>query len=212
MAQHAWRQQLSPGMVALGLTLTEDAQVRLLAFIELLVKWNAAYNLTAVRDPAEMISRHLLDSLGVQPFVHGSHVADVGTGAGLPGIPLAIALPDRHFVLLDSNGKKTRFVIQAAANLGLRNVEVVQARVEDYRPAQPFATVVTRAFAALRDFVELAGHLGAPGSRFLAMKGDYPADELRALPAGFQTLAVHPLRVPGLDAKRCVVEIQKSEV
>ncbi len=205
-----WRQALGPGLKALGVTLPPGAEARFLAFTELLLQWNKAYNLTAVRDPDEVLTKHLLDSLAVLPYVTGSPVLDVGTGAGLPGIPLALALPDTRFVLLDSNGKKTRFITHAAAMLPLPNVTAVQARVEDYRPEAPFATVLSRAFASLKDFAVLAGGLVAPGGRLLAMKGAPDEAELRELPPGFRLVGVHPLKVPGLDAERCVVEIRKD--
>lgn len=189
-----------------------DEDKKLERFVELLEQWNGAYNLTAVRDPEEMVTKHLLDSLVLLPFLRdlSGPVLDVGTGAGLPGIPLAVSVPALHFVLLDSNGKKTRFVTHVMATLALRNVEVVQARVEDYRPAKPFVTVISRAFSSLQDFARLAGPACAPGGRLLAMKGVYPKQELEDIPAGFRLLAVHPLHVPGLDAERCVVEIEKA--
>ena len=205
-----WRRALRSGLAKLGLMFSADEDKKLERFVELLEKWNGAYNLTAVRDPEEMVTKHLLDSLVLLPFVQQGPALDVGTGAGLPGIPLAVSLPAVHFTLLDSNGKKTRFVTHAVASLALRNVEVVQARVEDYRPAQPFATVISRAFSSLQDFVRLAGPACAPGGRLLAMKGVYPKQELQDIPAGFRLLAVHPLKVPGLDAERCVVEIEKT--
>ncbi len=204
-----WRQRLTPGLKTLGLTLPTGADAKLLGFVELLERWNRAYNLTAVRDPAEMLVKHVFDSLAVLPHVQGSPVEDVGSGAGLPGIPLALALPDTHFTLLDSNGKKTRFMIQAAAELKLTNVTVVQVRAETYTPPQAFPCIVSRAFASLADFVSLAGGGLAPGGRLLAMKGAVPEDEMAAIPAGFRVLAVHALKVPGLDAERCLVEIEK---
>jgi 16S rRNA (guanine527-N7)-methyltransferase len=209
MKKADWQADLGPGLEALGIRLPADATARLLQFVELLQHWNQAYNLTAVRDPAEMVVKHLLDSLAVLPYVRGTPVEDVGAGAGLPGIPLAIALPDTRFVLLDSNGKKTRFMVQAAASLKLHNVEVVQSRAEGYRPAEPFATVISRAFASLGEFLRLAGQGCASGGRLLAMKGAYPDEELRDIPEGFRLLGVHALKVPGLDAERCVVEIEK---
>jgi 16S rRNA (guanine527-N7)-methyltransferase len=205
-----WQRRLAPGLKTLGVTLPAGAEAALLAYVDLLVRWNQAYNLTAVRDPAEMLSKHLLDSLAILPFVAGPSVADVGTGAGLPGIPLALARPDLRFTLIDSNGKKTRFVTQAMAELKLGNVTVVQARTEAWRPAAPFPQVVSRAFASLGDFAKLAGGLAEPGGRLLAMKGTDPEDEKAALPAGFRVLAVHPLKVPGLDAERCLVELEKQ--
>ncbi|HSN18292.1 MAG TPA: 16S rRNA (guanine(527)-N(7))-methyltransferase RsmG [Gammaproteobacteria bacterium] len=205
-----WRRQLGPGLKALDLTLPPGAEAALLSYVELLARWNQAYNLTAVRDPAEMVSKHLLDSLAILPYVTGPSVADVGTGAGLPGIPLALAQPDIQFTLIDSNGKKTRFVTQAVAELKLKNVAVVQARSEGWQAQRLFAQVVSRAFASLGDFARLAGGLAAPGGRLLAMKGAVPEDELAGLPAGFRVAAVHPLKVPGLDAERCLVELEKT--
>jgi 16S rRNA (guanine527-N7)-methyltransferase len=190
-----------------GLALDLDAAVRdkLLAYVALLERWNRAYNLTAVREPAQMVTRHILDSLAVVPFVRGARIVDVGTGPGLPGIPLALALPGLHFALLDSNAKKTRFLIEACAQLGLGNVEVIQARAEQYRPTQPFDIVLSRAFASIADMLKNAGHLCAPGGVFLAMKGVYPEEELAELPPGYRVQRVEALRVPGLDAARHVV-------
>jgi len=205
-----WQSGLAPGLKKLGIALPTGGEAALLHYVELLQRWSQAYNLTAVRDPDEMVTKHLLDSLAILPFVTGATVADVGTGAGLPGIPLAVALPGTRFTLIDSNGKKTRFVTQAKAELKLANVEVVQARTESYKPAVPFAQVVSRAFASLKDFAALAGGLAAPGGRLLAMKGADPTDELADLPAGFRVLAIHPLKVPGLDAERCLVEMEKQ--
>jgi 16S rRNA (guanine527-N7)-methyltransferase len=204
-----WRRLLAPGLKTMGIALPAGGEAALLRYVELLERWNQAYNLTAIRDPGEMLTKHVLDSLAVLPFVTVGPVADVGTGAGLPGIPLAIARPDLRFMLLDSNGKKTRFVTQAMAELKLGNVQVVQARSEAHRSTAAFALVVSRAFASLADFAKLAGGLAAPGGRLLAMKGTDPMEEIAALPAGFKLVAVHPLKVPGLDAERCLVEIEK---
>jgi 16S rRNA (guanine527-N7)-methyltransferase len=179
----------------------EDRQ-RLLAFVRLLAKWNAAYNLTAVRDPQAMITRHLLDSLVLLPYLQGPRVLDIGTGPGLPGIPLAIARPDCSFTLLDANAKKTRFVTQAVGELGLKNVDVVQTRVENYRPVEKFDTLVARALSSIADMLTSARHLCAPGGRFLAMKGVYPEEELAAIPADYVVSEVVALKVPGLDAAR----------
>jgi 16S rRNA (guanine527-N7)-methyltransferase len=205
-----WRRHLKPGLAALKLELPAVGEEKLLAFLDLLQKWNRSYNLTAIRDPEEMLVKHVLDSLAVLPFVHKGPVLDVGTGAGLPGIPLAVARPDMQFTLLDGNGKKTRFVTHATGALGLSNVEARQARVEDYRPESGFATVLSRAFASLGDFLRLAGHTAAPGGRLLAMKGTHPEQELADIPAGYTLLGVRALEVPGLNAERCVVEIEKS--
>jgi 16S rRNA (guanine527-N7)-methyltransferase len=202
--------QLARGCAQMHVELPPGAEKSLLDFIALLIKWNAAYNLTAIRSPTDMMNKHLLDSLSVLPFLQGQRIVDVGCGPGLPGIPLALANPERRFVLLDSQAKKTRFVTHAVTTLGLRNVEVVQSRAEDYRPVELFATVISRAFASLLEFMQLAGHLGAPQARFLAMKGRLPADELQSLPARLHA-RVHPLTVPGLKAHRCVVEIHKDK-
>jgi len=210
MKQASWQSSLAPGLAALGVALPGGGEAKLLEFVALLERWNQAYNLTAVRDLAEMVTKHLLDSLAVLPYLHRGPVLDVGAGAGLPGIPLAVARPELRFTLLDSNGKKTRFMTQAMAALKLANVTVVQSRAEGYRPSEPFATVMSRAFASLGDFLNLAGHAAAPGGRFLAMKGALADAELREMPPGFRVLGVHPLKVPGLDAERCIVEIEKT--
>lgn len=208
---HTPEQRLAAGIAQLGLEVPPEARARLLAYVALLAKWNRVYNLTAVRKPEEMIPRHILDSLAVAPFVHGTRVLDVGTGAGLPGIPLAVVLPDRHFVLLDSSAKKIRFVTQAIAELGLANAQAVQSRVQDFRPVRLFDTVVSRAFASIASMVEAAAHLCSEQGRLLAMKGAYPQAELEAVPAGFKITDVQALRVPGLeDAQRHVVCIERE--
>ncbi|MBN2886510.1 MAG: 16S rRNA (guanine(527)-N(7))-methyltransferase RsmG [Chromatiaceae bacterium] len=198
--------RLSQGCAELGLTPTPEQQARLIAFLGLLARWNRAFNLTAVRDPLEMVARHLLDSLAVAPFVFGETLLDVGTGAGLPGLVLAILEPERRFWLLDSNGKKIRFVRQAALELGLTNVEPVQARIETYRPGRKFSTIVSRAVAApdvlrARD----GGLLEQPG-RLLLMRGRHPRETGETPPP--DTHAVHPLRVPFLDEARHLIDIR----
>lgn len=200
-----WQQTLNAQLAALGYGRAADLLCR---YVAILVRWNQAYNLTAVRDPNEMVTRHILDSAVVAPFVTNGPTADVGSGAGLPGIVLAVLQLNRTFTLIDSNGKKTRFCRQAVTDLGLENVAVVQARVEDYRPVERFATVVSRAYASLHDFVCDTRHLLLEGGKFLAMKGAYPHHELEALPDGVRVLAVHPLHVPGLDAERHLVEME----
>jgi 16S rRNA (guanine527-N7)-methyltransferase len=190
------RELLASGCRALGLVVAPQVQQKLLDYLALLVKWNQAYNLTAVRDPGEMVTRHLLDSLTVAPHLTGQRIIDVGTGAGLPGIPLSLLFPERQFVLLDSNGKKTRFLVQAKASLGLDNVTVVHSRVEEYRPSEPFDTVIARAFAALADILALCHHLLAPSGSILAMKGG--ASEAETVPAGFHLAEIVTLKVPGL--------------
>ncbi len=203
---------LRRGLARQGLAVCEAAQARLMAYLDLLGRWNRVYNLTAVRDPVECVIRHLLDSLAVLPYVRGPRLLDVGSGAGLPGIPLAIALsdsmPDLEVVLLDSNAKKTRFLTQALAELGLTNARVVRCRVEDYHPAQLFDTVISRAFAALDAFVTAAAPLCRQGGRLLAMKG--PLAPRETVGGGHRVVAIHPLRVPGLEGARCLVEIEPA--
>jgi 16S rRNA (guanine527-N7)-methyltransferase len=194
--------QLIQGVAALGVALTPAQLEQLCAYLVLLAKWNKVYNLTAVRDEEKMVSHHVLDSLAVLPHVKGARLLDVGSGGGLPGIPLAIARPDLHVALLDSNQKKTAFLQQVAIELGLKNVEVVQQRVEEYQPAALFDIVISRAFADLGEFVSLARHLLAPGGQFAAMKGINPHEEVAHLPAGISVQQVLPLAVPGLDAQR----------
>ena len=199
------RERLEKGLTALELSLLPGQLEQLLDYLALLVKWNRAYNLTAVRDPQQMVTRHLLDSLAVLPHLGPGRMLDVGSGAGLPGIPTAIAEPQRPVVLLDSNGKKTRFLTQAVAELGLENASVVHSRLEQYRPDGLFDVVISRAFASLADMLEGARHLIAPGGRFVAMKGAYPVAELDAVPEGFEILGVEALEVPGLGAERHLV-------
>ncbi len=200
-------QAIIEGCEGLDIQLPDGACARLAAYLALLERWNRAYNLTAVREPEAMVIRHLLDSLSIQPWLEGPRVLDVGSGAGLPGIPLAIVRPDDAFCLLDSNGKRTRFLTQATAELQLTNVSVVRSRVEDYRPATPFNSVVSRAFATLADLVADAGRLCAPTGRLLAMKGVFPDDELARLPPAYRVVGVYPLQVPHLDAERHLVHL-----
>ena len=183
----------------------------LLDYLALLARWNATYNLTAVRDPAEMVPKHLLDSLAMQPFVRGiATLSDLGTGPGLPGIPLAIATPGLQVTLVESNGKKARFLREAVRQLGLGNVRVAESRIEAFRPGHTFDAITARALATLPQIIALGGHLLAPGGRLLAMKGVHPAEEIAALPGGWAAGAIHPLRVPGLDAERHLVEIVRA--
>ncbi len=180
------------------------------AFLDLLQKWNKAYNLTAVRDREQMVSRHAWDSLSIRPYVQGKSLLDVGSGAGLPGLILAIVDPALAVTVLDSNGKKVRFCEHAIDALGLTNAKAVQERVEAYRPGATFDTVVSRAFATVAEFVEQAGHLCAEGGVMLAMKGAHPAAELAELPGDWQVVAVHRVTVPGLDAERHIVVLGRT--
>jgi 16S rRNA (guanine527-N7)-methyltransferase len=203
----ALKNVLHAGLGQHGVALPVAAEQRLLDLVQLMEKWNKVYNLTAVRDPEEMITRHLLDSLAVLPHVRGQHVLDIGCGAGLPGLPLAIALPGTRFTLLDANAKKTRFVTQAAVELGLANVEVVQTRVEKYRPVRKFDTLMARAVASVAELLRNAQHLCASNGEFLFMKGAYPAQELAEMPGEFKMVEVIKLQVPGLDAERHLVRV-----
>ncbi len=204
----ALQRRLEQGMAALGLQLPPGAVERLLDYLDLLVRWNAAYNLTAVRDPAEMVTRHLLDSLAILPYVSGTTLADLGTGPGLPGIVLAIAAPGRAITLVDSNGKKVRFLREAIRSLKLERVHAVQSRVEAVDGQ--FDCITARAFATLADMLGWGGHLLAPGGRWLAMKGRRPDDELEALPPGFVLESMHALVVPGLEGERHLAVIRRA--
>lgn len=201
--------QLRQGCADLGIALPDSAISAMLEYLRLLEKWNRTYNLTAVEAPSAMVTRHLLDSLSVAPYLHGKRVLDIGTGGGLPGIPLALACPDHEFVLLDSKRKKTRFVNQVVIELGLKNVTVIHARAGAYLPQVLFDTLISRAFASLREMVEQAGHLCASGGVMLAMKGVYPVEEIQALPPGFRIKEIVPLQVPGLEGQRHLVAMTR---
>lgn len=205
----AARSDLDAGLHALHL----DAALAepLARYLALLLRWNAAYNLTAIRDPREMVTKHLLDSLAMAPFVADlSSLADLGTGAGLPGIPLAIATPGLRVTLVESNGKKARFMREAIRTLGLDNAEVAESRIEALdRPGQ-FAAITARALATLPQILTLGGHLLAPDGALLAMKGTRPDDEIAALPAGWALREIHPLTVPGLGAERHLVTVGRA--
>lgn len=179
----------------------------LLHFLNLIEKWNKAYNLTAIRDKEEMARLHILDSLAILPHLHGKRLIDIGTGAGLPGIPLAIFRPDMEFVLVDSNAKKTRFVQQAILELKLKNVSVLHSRVEDYRPTQGFDSVTCRAFASMSDILKLTAHLFAEDGVLLAMKGQQLDEELAQINQPYQIV---PIIVPNVDAERCLVCISAN--
>lgn len=199
------RDLLCAGLNQLQLQLHERQIEQLLDYLSLLQKWNKAYNLTAIRDPEQMVVQHLLDSLAIAPYIIGNKILDVGTGAGLPGIPLAITFPDKHFTLLDSNGKKTRFVQQAKRELQLANVEVTQARVEELDAGEGFDLITSRAFADIALMLKLTKHLLAPGGRIAAMKGPRAEDELAPVREQISDLAIHSLDVPMLQGERHLV-------
>ena len=202
---------LGSGLEKLGLTINETQQRQLLEYLALLEKWNRVVNLTAIRDPVDMIAQHLLDSLTLVPHLEGrSNLADVGSGAGLPGIPVALVRPDLRVTLLESNQKKAAFLRQAKLELGLENVEVQAVRAETYKPETLFEAVVSRAFAELDEFVRLSGHLVAPRGVILAMKGLYPYEELTRLPTNCSVREVIPLDVPQLDATRHLVVLETT--
>ena len=201
-------QQLTAGIAALGLALPDGAEAKLLAYLALLDKWNRVYNLTAVREVERMVSHHLLDSLAAVPFFQGASVLDVGSGGGLPGVPLAIARPELRVTLIDSIAKKTAFLLQAKADLGLNNLNVITGRVEDFRPETRFDVITSRAFSDLKEFVTLTRHLLKPAGRWLAMKGLYPNEEIAQLPAGVRVSADHALVVPGLEASRHLIILE----
>jgi len=212
---------LQDGLHELGVTPADRDLARLERLLRLLDKWNRAFNLTAVRDLEEMVARHILDSLSVRPFLYGSSVLDVGTGAGFPGLPLAILEPERRFCLLDSGGKKVRFVRHAVAELQIDNVAVIQARVEKYAPEELFDTVMCRAFASIGKFVGLCGGLAGAGGRLLAMKGRFPDDELGSLLSvrrsflrgqpPWEATQIASVRIPGLAVQRHIVVIERRE-
>ena len=203
-------QQLAQGVLQLGFTLPAGAQQQLLEYLALLQKWNRVYNLTAVREAPRMVSHHLLDSLAAVPHLGAETLLDVGSGAGLPGIPLALALPESRVTLLESSHKKAAFLRQAAMELKLRNVEVVCERVEAWKPPAEFDVVISRAFSDLAEFISLAGRHAAAGGRLEAMKGVHPYDEINQLPQGWQVRHVIALTVPGLRAQRHLVTLVRS--
>lgn len=203
-------QQLAQGVLQLGFTLPAGAQQRLLEYLALLQKWNRVYNLTAVREAPRMVRQHLLDCLAAAPHVGAAAILDVGSGAGLPGIPLALALPDSRVTLLESSHKKAAFLRQVVMELKLLNAEVVCERVEAWQAPAAFAVVISRAFSDLAEFVSLAGRHAVAGGRLEAMKGVHPHEEISLLPPGWQVRQVIPLTVPGLRAKRHLVTLVRS--
>ena len=204
-------ERLRRGAIELGLDLAPVTLGRFMRFLRELERWNRAYNLTAVRSIEEMVPRHLLDSLSVHRLIRGERVADAGCGAGLPGVPLALALPALQVTLIDAGAKKVRFVRHVASELALASVEVVHARLEDYRPASAFDTVLARALAPLPRMLDLVAHLCKPGGRMLAMQGRRHDDESRTLPAGWSVEAVERITVPQLDAERHVIVLRRED-
>ena len=202
-------EQLEQGLAVMGVALPVPVREKLLAYVALLYKWNKTYSLTALREQEKAVSHHLLDSLSILPFVPNGSLLDVGSGGGMPGIPLAIVRPKQRVTLLDSNSKKSAFLQQAAIELGLSNISVHGGRVEQYHPAVGFAAITSRAFAELGDFVSLSRHLLAPEGVWLAMKGVWPHDEISRLPADVRVEAVHALPVPGVDGERHLVVMRR---
>jgi 16S rRNA (guanine527-N7)-methyltransferase len=201
-------EQLQAMLADTELTLPIEQQNKLIQLVELLAKWNKAYNLTSVRDPQQMLVKHIMDSIVVSPYLQGKRLIDVGTGPGLPGLPLAILNPDKQFVLLDSLGKRLRFIRQAVLELGLKNVEFVQSRVEEYQPEEKFDVVLSRAFASLEDMLFWCKHLPNETGHFLALKGQLPKKEITALDDKFKFIESIALKVPNLDGERCLVKIE----
>jgi 16S rRNA (guanine527-N7)-methyltransferase len=208
----ALKASLSAGVQEMGLALNEAQIDQMLAYLALLSKWNAVYNLTAIRDPQEMVKQHLLDSLSAAPaFVDARNVLDVGAGGGLPGMMLAIAYPQTRISMIDTVSKKTAFLSQAKAELGLSNVTVFTGRVEQLEVTEKFDVITSRAFSELCNFINWSGHLLAEGGQFIAMKGVAPAQEIERLPAGWAVTGVQPLQVPGLNAERHLVFVRRAE-
>lgn len=205
------KKKLDSLIAAAGIELRDCQKQQLLGYVGMLNKWNKAYNLTSVRDPQQMLVRHILDSIVVNRHLQGSRFIDVGTGPGLPGIPLAIVRPDSHFTLLDSLGKRVRFLRQVQHELGLSNVEPVQSRVEVFPAEPPFDGIISRAFASLQDMLSWCHHLPAQGQgRFYALKGGRPDDELAQLPEGISLESVVRLQVPELEGERHLVIIMAN--
>jgi len=202
--------QIAAGCRSLQLALSAAALAQLADYVGLLAKWSKVYNLTAVRQPRQMVTRHVLDSLAVVPFLIDGSLLDVGTGAGLPGVPIAIARPDLAVTLLDANAKKLRFVRQAVAELRLGNIEVVQARMQEYQPGRAFDMVISRAVSSLEELYRQSRHLLAPRGRMLFMKGALPEEEMAAFAPGRETLHIERLDIPGLDAERHLLWLDKQ--
>jgi 16S rRNA (guanine527-N7)-methyltransferase len=205
-----FRQDLNTAARHYGLSMTDQQTECLLLYLELLIKWNKAYNLTAIRKPEEMFIKHLLDSISIAPFINGKRILDVGTGPGLPGIPLAILFPEKDFVLLDSNGKKTRFLVQSQMSLDIKNIKVINDRVEQVNDNVKFDQIVSRAFTALDNMVHICKHLLTDNGQFLAMKGLIPEKEIALLDPDYTITEIKPLSVPGCWEQRHLVIVSKA--
>jgi 16S rRNA (guanine527-N7)-methyltransferase len=210
MAGDALKARLVAGAQQLGIALDAVQAGALMHLVAELRDWNKRVNLTAINEPVDVVDKHPLDSLSIQPHLRGRRIADIGTGAGFPGLPLAVVNPRRDFTLIEATGKKVQFVRHAIEALGLGNVEVVQARAESWRPRVAFDCVIARALGKLADFVRVAGHLCARDGSMLAMKGRHPTAEMDQLPRGWRVRALHDLSVPGLAAARCAVELVRA--
>lgn len=207
---HSISELLSTALAENNLSLDAITQQKLIDYLTLITTWNKVFNLTNIIKPREMVYLHLIDSLAVAPFLHGNRMLDVGSGAGLPGIPLAIIHPDQEWVLLDKNSKKTRFLTQAVAELGLRHVKVVHSRSEDFQPASGFDSILSRAYGTLSMFTETTSHLLRDNGIFVAMKGRYPQDEIEALPADIVVNSIQQIKVNGMEIDRHIVCLQKN--
>ncbi|MFK7863406.1 MAG: 16S rRNA (guanine(527)-N(7))-methyltransferase RsmG [Pseudohongiellaceae bacterium] len=201
--------KISDGAHSLGLSFSDDVYIALEKYLELLVKWNNSFNLSGISNPLDMVSRHILDSLAVSPYLQGDMIADIGTGAGLPGIPLAIANPDKKFILVDSNGKKTRFLFQAKLNLNLHNISIENCRIEHYQSKEQIDIVLSRAFASLSDMAEKTQHLLAPNGFMLALKGRFPEQEIEELDDRFTVTKTEKLIIPGEEGERHLVFLEQ---
>lgn len=201
---------LRAAVATFGVQLSDAQIAALQRLLDELNEWNRQMNLTAIREPAQQWRKHILDSLSIQPFLRGVRIADIGTGAGFPGLPLALVNADKQFVLIDSVNKKLRFVAHAAGAMGLTNVDVVHTRAEQYKPEPRFDCVLSRAMGSIENFVKWCGHLCTGHGRLLAMKGRYPDEELHAIPSGWKLVAVHAIQVPELDEQRHLVELCRS--
>jgi 16S rRNA (guanine527-N7)-methyltransferase len=201
--------RLANGVAEIDIGIDQQRQHAMLAYLDLLKRWNRVYNLTAIKGDTELLTRHLLDSLSIVPYLHGDRVIDIGSGAGLPGIPVALACPQRQVTLIDSNAKRCRFLRQVKAQLKLQNVSIVQQRAESYRSDEKFDSLVSRAFSSLMSFIASSQHLLADGGQFIAMKGQWPEDDSTELPDGFMITDVIKLKVPGLSENRHLVVVKK---